>query len=93
MTEPLTAETENSSDSMEEHIETMEEHTETCSKNTKKERKVSEIETALLQIVSGLQSAAGAYITLASHIHNLETSEIPPLITQTHLLLSLFLHL
>ena len=32
--------------------------------------------------MSGLQSAAGAYVTLASHIHNLETSEIPQLLTQ-----------
>ena len=32
--------------------------------------------------MSGLQSAAGAYMTLASHIHNLETSEIPQIITQ-----------
>ena len=67
---------------MEEHFETMEEHTETCSHVMKKESNVTEIETALLQMVSGLQSAAGAYMTLASHIHNLETSEIPQIITQ-----------
>ena len=67
---------------MEEHIETMEEHTETCSNVTNKESNVTEIETTLLQIASGLQSAAGAYMTLASHIHNLETSEIPQIITQ-----------
>ena len=67
---------------MEEHLETLEEHTETCSNVTKKESNVTEIETTLLQIASGLQSAAGAYMTLASHIHNLETSEIPQIITQ-----------
>ena len=78
----LTAKTEDSSVSMEEHIETMNEHTETCSNDTKKESNVTEIETALLQIASGLQSAAGAYMTLASHIHNLKTYEIPQLITQ-----------
>ena len=78
----LMAETENSLSSMEEHIETIEEHIKTCSNITKKESNASEIETALLQIVSGLQSSANAYITLASHIHNLETSEIPQLVTQ-----------
>ena len=67
---------------MEEHIETMEEHTETCSNIMKKESNLSEIETALLQIASSLQSASGAYMTLASYIHNLKTSEIPQLITQ-----------
>ena len=67
---------------MEEHIETIEEQTETCSNITKKESNISDIEMALLQIASGLQSAASAYITLASHIHNLETPEIPQLVTQ-----------
>ena len=67
---------------MEELFETMEGHTETCSNVMKKESNVTEIETALLQIASGLQSAAGAYMTLASHIHNLETSKIPQIITQ-----------
>ena len=67
---------------MGEHIETIEEHTETSSTSTKKESNVSEIETALLNIASGLQSAAEAYVTLASHIPNVETSEIPQLLTQ-----------
>ena len=47
----------------------MEEHFETCSNVTKKESNVTEIETTLLQIASGLQSAAGAHMTLASHIY------------------------
>ena len=78
----LTAKTEESSVSMEEPFEIMKKHTETCSNVTKEESNVTEIETALLHIASGLQSAAGAYMTLASHIHNLETSDIPQIITQ-----------
>ena len=60
---------------MEEHI-----NNNTSSDNT--ENKVTEIESALHQIVSSLQSAAGAYMTLASCIHDLEPSEIPQIISQ-----------
>ena len=60
----------------------MEEHFETCSNVTKKECNVTEIETALHQIASGLQSAAGAYMSLASHMHKIEPYKIPQIITQ-----------
>ena len=71
----LTAEMEDTSTSMEEHIDN----------NTSidmHENKVTEIESALHQIVSSLQSAAGAYMTLASCIRKLEPYEIPQILTQ-----------
>ena len=71
----LTAETEDTSTSMEEHIDD--------NMNIKgKENKVTEIESALYQIVTSLQSAAGAYMTLASCIHDLDPYEIPQIISQ-----------
>ena len=71
----LTAETEDTSDSMEEHFET-------CSHVTKKENKATKIETALHQIATSLQNAANAYMTLASQIPTLEPYEIPQIIKQ-----------
>ena len=71
----LTAKTEDTSTSMEEHIED-------STNITKKEDNVTEIESALHQIASSLQSAAEAYMTLASCIHNLEPYEIPQIVSQ-----------
>ena len=69
----LTAETDNTSTSMEDHIED----------NTSiKENNVTEIESALSQVASSLQSTAGAYMTLASCIHKLEPYEIPQVVAQ-----------
>ena len=71
----LTAKTEDTSTSMEEHIDD--------NKNiNRKENKVTEIESALHQIASSLQSAAGAYMTLASDIRDLEPYEILQMISQ-----------
>ena len=60
----------------------MEDHLGTCIDVTKKENNVTEIETALHQIASGLQNAAEAYLTLASHINKLEPYEIPQVVSQ-----------
>ena len=69
----LTAETDNTSTSMEDHIKD----------NTSiKENNVTEIESALYQVASSLQSAAGAYMTLASCIHKLEPYKIPQVVAQ-----------
>ena len=69
----LTAEMDNTSTSMEDHIED----------NTSiKENNVTEIESALYQVASSLQSAAGAYMTLASCIHKLEPYKIPQVVAQ-----------
>ena len=71
----LTAETDVTSTSMEEHI----------NYNTsiiRTENKVTEIESALHQIASSLQNAAGAYMTLASCIRDLEPYEIPQILSQ-----------
>ena len=71
----LTAKTEDTSTSMEEHIDDN-------TNITRKENNVTEIESALHQIASSLQSAAGAYMTLASCIHNLEPYKILQIILQ-----------
>ena len=71
----LTAKTDDTSTSMEEHI-----NNNTSIGST--ENKVTEIESALHQIASSLQSAAGAYMTLASCICDLEPYEIPQLLSQ-----------
>ena len=71
----MTAETEDTSTSMEDHLGT-------CIDVTKKENNVTEIETALHQIASGLQNTAEAYLTLASHINKLEPYEIPQVVSQ-----------
>ena len=71
----LTAKTEDTTTSMEEHI-----NNNTSIDST--ENKVTEIESALHQIASSLQSAAGAYMALASCIRDLEPYEIPQIISQ-----------
>ena len=58
----ITAETENSISSMEDNIE---------DSSCINENNVTEIETALHQIATSLQSAAEGYIPLASHINKL----------------------
>ena len=47
-----------------------------------KEDQVTEIESALYQIASSLQSAAGAYMILASCIHKIEPYEVPQVVSQ-----------
>ena len=69
----LTAETENTMSSMEDHIE---------DSSCIKENNVTEIETLLHQIATSLQSAAKGYMSLASCIHKLEPYEIPQVIAQ-----------
>ena len=71
----LTAETEDTSTSMEDHIED-------STNVTMKENNVTEIESTLHQLASSLQSAAGAYMTLASCIHKLEPYKIPQIVAQ-----------
>ena len=71
----LTAEMEDTSTSMEDHIED-------STNITKKENNVTEIESALHQIASSLHSTARAYMTLASYIHKLEPYEIPQVVAQ-----------
>ena len=69
----LTAEMDETLTSMEDHVED----------NTNiKENHVTEIESELYQIASSLQSAAGAYMTLASCIHRLEPYEIPQVVSK-----------
>ena len=69
----LTAEMDDTSTSMEDHVE---------DNTSVKENNVTEIESALYQIASSLQSAPGAYMTLASCIHKLEPYEIPQVVSQ-----------
>ena len=69
----LTAETENTTSSMEDHIE---------DSSCIKENNVTEIESSLHQIATSLQRAAKGYMSLASCIHKLEPYEIPQVIAQ-----------
>ena len=69
----LTAETENTTSSMEDHIE---------DSSCIKENNVMEIETSLHQIATSLRSAAKGYMSLASCIHKLEPYKIPQVIAQ-----------
>ena len=69
----LTAETENTMSSMEDHIE---------DSSCIKENNVMEIDTLLHQIATSLQSAAKGYMSLAFCIHKLEPYEIPQVIAQ-----------
>ena len=69
----LTAETENTLSSMEDHVD---------DGSCIKENNVMEIETALHQIATSLHNAAEAYMSLASCIHKLEPYEIPQVIAQ-----------
>ena len=56
----------------------MEDHVEN---NTSiKENNVTQIESALSQIASSLQGAAGAYMTLASCVHELEPYKVPQVV-------------
>ena len=82
----LTAETENTTSSMEDHIEDgsciRENNTKGIENSCMKENNVTEIETALHQIATSLQHAAKGYLSLASCIHKLEPSELPQMIAQ-----------
>ena len=69
----LTAETENSMSSMEDHFE---------DSSYIKENNAMEIETSLHQIATSLQSAAEGYMSLASHIHKLNPYKLPQVIAQ-----------
>ena len=69
----ITAKTENSISSMEDNIEDT-----LCIK----ENNATEIETALHQIATSLQSAAEGYMSLASHINKLNPYELPQVIAQ-----------
>ena len=69
----LTAKTENTTSSMEDHIE---------DSSCMKENNVMKIETALHQIATSLQHAAKGYLSLASCIHKLEPCELPQMIAQ-----------
>ena len=69
----LTAETDNTSTSMADHIEDNMSIT---------ENHVTEIESALSQVTSSLQSAAEAYMTLASCVHKLEPYKVPQVVAQ-----------
>ena len=69
----ITAETENSTSSMDDNIEDS-----SCTKETN----ATEIEALLHQIASGLQSAAEVYMSLASHISKLNPYELPQVIAQ-----------
>ena len=69
----ITAETKNSMSSMEDNIE---------DSSNMKESNATELETALYQIATSLQSAAEGYMTLASHINKLNPYELPQVIVQ-----------
>ena len=60
----------------------MEEHINDNTNVNGNNNKVTEIESTLHQIASSLQSAAGAYMTLASCIRDLEPYKIPQIISQ-----------
>ena len=70
----ITVEMENSLSSMEDNVEDR-----TCIK----ENNATEIETALHQIATSLQSAAEGYMSLASHINKLNPYELPQVIAQS----------
>ena len=69
----LTAETENTTSSMEDHIA----DSSCITKNN-----VTDIETALHQIATSLQSATEGYLSLASCIRKLDPCEMPQMVTQ-----------
>ena len=69
----ITAETENSTSSMEDNIE---------DSMYIKETNATEIEASLHQIASGLQNAAEGYMSLASQISKLNPYELPQVIEQ-----------
>ena len=82
----LTAETENTSSSMEDHIEDgthiTDNDTITNERIYTKDDNVSKIESALYQIATSLQQAAEGYISLAASISKLEPYELPKTIAQ-----------
>ena len=69
----ITAETENSTSSMEDNIEDN-----LCVKETN----AADIEASLHIIASGLQNAAEGYMSLASHITKLSPYQLPQVIAQ-----------
>ena len=69
----ITAETEGSTSNMEDNIEDN-----LCIKETNS----TDIEASLYKIVSGLQNAAEGYMTLASHISQLNPYELPQVTVQ-----------
>ena len=69
----LTAKTENTTSSIEDHIE---------DSSCIKENNVTKIETALQQIATSLQHVAKGYLSLASCIHKLEPCELLQVIAQ-----------
>ena len=82
----LTAETENTTSSMEDHIEDG-----TCIRENDimenensytKGNNVTEIESVLHQIATSLHHAAEGYLSLASSIHKVEPYELPQIIAQ-----------
>ena len=82
----LTAKTENTTSSMEDHIEDsscMKENNATDIENScMKGNNVIKIETELHQIATSLQHTAKGYLSLASCIHQLEPCELPQMIAQ-----------
>ena len=82
----LTAETENTTSSMEDHIEDgtcikendIPENKNSCMKGNN----VTEIESALHQIASSLRHTTKGYLSLASSIHKVEHYELPQIIAQ-----------
>ena len=82
----LTAKTENTTSSMEDHIEDgscirendIMENENSCMKGNN----VTEIESALHQIATSLCHAAKGYLSLASSIHKVEPYELPQIIAQ-----------
>ena len=69
----ITAETENTTSSMEDNIE---------DNSYKKETNAMDVEASLHRIASGLQNVAEGYISLASHISKLNLYELPQVIAQ-----------
>ena len=69
----ITAETENSTSSMEDNIE---------DNSCVKEANATDIEASLHRIASGLQNAAEGYMSLASYISKLNSYELPQVIAQ-----------
>ena len=82
----LTAKTENTTSSMEDHIEDgscIRENNITENKNLcMKGDNVTEIESTLHQIATSLHHAAKGYLSLASYIHKVEPYELPQIIAQ-----------
>ena len=69
----VTAETDNSMSSMKDNIE---------DSSSIKGNNATEIETALHQIATSLQSAAEGYMSLGSHINKLNPYELPQVVAQ-----------